>query len=197
MSLSFFFLTFLIFVFREEKPKDEKPDWVKQAKLKQKTAVQSIEAQQLEQSQPKDEQPAWVKQAKAKHKATIQQLEQQQEQQKQQKTAQETQEQTEQQTQQQKTVQKKGVPPEGESSVHGREVHVAKQKQTQKEVCVFYTVVAVLHFLLNEALCVHEWCMCCCRLLETQKSPVRLLLLRLLRWNTRERLMSVLYRVKL
>lgn len=30
-----------------------------------------------------------------------------------------------------------GIPPEpSESAIHGREVHVAKQKQTQKEVCI-------------------------------------------------------------
>ncbi|KAE8746083.1 hypothetical protein FOCC_FOCC007207 [Frankliniella occidentalis] len=124
-----------------DKPKDEKPDWVKQAKLKQRSAAQTLESQQLEQTQRKIVQPSWVEQAKAKHKATLQHLEQQQLQQQQQRqekseqqTVQETKEETQKQTQQQKTVQKKGVPPEGESSVHGREVHVAKQKQTQKEV---------------------------------------------------------------
>lgn len=110
--------------------------------MKQRTAAQTIEDRQLEQGQPKHELPSWVKQAKAKHKATMQHLEQQQQQQQQQKSeqqvVQETQEQNQQQTQQQRTVQKKGVPPEGASSVHGREVHVAKQKQTQKEVRLQY-----------------------------------------------------------
>lgn len=43
-----------------------------------------------------------------------------------------------------------GIPPEpSESAIHGREVHVAKQKQTQKEVCIetLYIVYTSLVFI--------------------------------------------------
>lgn len=41
-----------------------------------------------------------------------------------------------------------GIPPEpSESAIHGREVHVAKQKQTQKEVCI-ETLYVICTFLV-------------------------------------------------
>jgi len=80
----------------------------------------------LSSEKPEPEKPEWVKQAKQRHAAHLAKMEGQE------------QEETKETTTKtgQKVIQKRGVPPEGESSVHGREVHVAKQKQTQKEVSV-------------------------------------------------------------
>jgi hypothetical protein len=53
-----------------------------------------------------------------------------------------------------------GVPPEpSESAIHGREVHVAKQKQTQKEVCTQNFLCSVYLFSLS---CIAEECVVQC-----------------------------------
>jgi len=42
----------------------------------------------------------------------------------------------------------RGFPPQpSESAIHGREVHVAKQKQTQKEVCTIVVLHCSVHTL--------------------------------------------------
>lgn len=46
-----------------------------------------------------------------------------------------------------------GFPPQpSESAIHGREVHVAKQKQTQKEVCTNMVLQCLLHTVQRSAL---------------------------------------------
>lgn len=48
----------------------------------------------------------------------------------------------------------RGFPPQpSESAIHGREVHVAKQKQTQKEVCTIVVLHCSVHTLQWNALC--------------------------------------------